>query len=83
MQAHVDSYQCEWKAVVEDPEKRRFFRQFANTELAEPGVEFVVERGQQRPANWPSDFVSLDRLAARPPPPGRTRPDAAGSTSGR
>ena len=32
MQALVDSYQCEWKAVVEDPEKRRFFQQFANTD---------------------------------------------------
>ena len=74
MQALVDSYQCEWKAVVEDPEKRRFFRQFANTELAEPGVEFVAERGQRRPADWPSDFVPLDRLAGRPP----TGPDAPG-----
>ena len=64
MQALVDSYQCEWKAVVDDPEKRRFFQQFANTDETEPGVEFVSERGQQRPADWPSDFVPLDRLAS-------------------
>jgi nitrite reductase (NADH) large subunit len=52
MQAHVDSYQCEWKAVVDDPEKRRFFRAFANED---EGVEIV---------DGPSDFVSLDRLAS-------------------
>ena len=85
MQALVDSYQCEWKAVVDDPEKRRFFRQFANTDEATPGIEFVSERGQKRPADWPTDFVPLDRLVARR---GRSsgetaRPDAAGSTSGR
>ncbi len=64
MQALVDSYQCEWKAVVDDPEKRRFFQQFANTDDAEPGVEFVSERGQQRPAGWPSDFVPLEQISA-------------------
>jgi NAD(P)H-dependent nitrite reductase small subunit len=71
LQSLVDSYECEWKAVVNDPEKKRFFQQFANTDLAEPGVEFVTERGQQRPADWPTDFVPFDRLM-RPPalPPG-------------
>jgi len=62
MQAHVDSYQCEWKAVVDDPEKRRFFRQFANTDEVEPGLEFVPERGQARPADWPTDFVPVEGL---------------------
>ncbi len=67
MQALVDSYQCEWKAVVDDPEKRRFFRQFANTDEVTPGIEFVSERGQKRPADWPTDFVPLDSL--KPPQP--------------
>jgi nitrite reductase (NADH) large subunit len=62
MQGLVDSYQCEWKAVVDDPEKRRLFQQFANTDETEPGIEFVAERGQKRPAEWPSDFVPLERL---------------------
>jgi NAD(P)H-dependent nitrite reductase large subunit/NAD(P)H-dependent nitrite reductase small subunit len=67
MQAHVDSYRCEWKAVVEDPEKRRFFRQFVNTDAVEPGIEIVTERGQSRPADWPADFVPLDDLASSGP----------------
>jgi nitrite reductase (NADH) large subunit len=75
MQAHVDAYECEWKAVVDDPEKRRFFRQFVNTDEVEPGIEFVTERGQARPADWPSDFVPLADLAA----PGSTEPADAPS----
>jgi nitrite reductase (NADH) large subunit len=63
IQGLVDTYECEWKAVVNDPQKRLFFQQFANTDLAELGVEFVTERGQKRPADWPGDFVPLDRLA--------------------
>jgi nitrite reductase (NADH) large subunit len=63
MQSLVDTYECEWKAVVNDPEKRRFFQQFANTDVADPGVEFVTERGQRRPADWPRDFVPIDSLA--------------------
>ncbi len=64
MQAHVDSYRCEWKAVVDDPEQRRFFQQFANTDATEPGLEFVSERGQKRPADWPAEVVSVESLAA-------------------
>jgi nitrite reductase (NADH) large subunit len=67
MQAHVDSYQCEWKAVVEDPEKRRFFQQFANTDDTTTGVEFVSERGQKHPAGWPSDFVPIEQIGLERP----------------
>ena len=52
MQHLVDTYLCEWKAVVDDPEKRKLYRQFINTEETEPSIEFIDERGQQRPANW-------------------------------
>ncbi|QEG37230.1 nitrite reductase large subunit NirB [Bythopirellula goksoeyrii] len=55
MQHLVDTYQCEWKAVVDDPEKRKLYRQFINTEEHERDIEFVDERGQQRPVYWPKD----------------------------
>jgi nitrite reductase (NADH) large subunit len=58
----VDTYECEWAAVVRDPEKRRRFRQFVGTDESEPCIEFVSERGQSRPADWPSDFVSLEQI---------------------
>ena len=62
IQRLVDTYQCEWAAVVRDPEKRRQFRQFANTDETEPCIEIVSERGQRRPAAWPSDVVSLEQF---------------------
>lgn len=58
----VATYQCEWAAVVNDPEKRRRFRQFVNSDDEEPCIEFVSERGQSRPADWPSEFISLDQF---------------------
>lgn len=62
MQFLVDSYKCEWKEVVNDPEKRKLFQQFVNTDETEPSIEFVAERGQRRPADWPSDMIPLERL---------------------
>ena len=79
MQNVVDTYQCEWKAVVDDPEKRKMFRQFVNTDENEPCIEFVNERGQQRPGDWPKEFVSLgqsqtlDIRAEEEPKPDETR----------
>ena len=60
MQHLVDSYKCEWKEVVDNPEKRRLFRQFVNTEETEPAIEFVDERGQRRPVDWPKGGVTPD-----------------------
>src|SRR5207247_1143116 len=62
MQHLVETYQCEWAAVVRDPEKRRRFRQFVNSDESESCIEFVSERGQSRPADWPSEFVSLEQF---------------------
>jgi NAD(P)H-dependent nitrite reductase large subunit/NAD(P)H-dependent nitrite reductase small subunit len=67
MQSLVDSYECEWKAVLNDPEKRKFFRQFANTDEVESGIEFVTERGQKHPASRQSEFVTIDRLLGSMP----------------
>jgi nitrite reductase (NADH) large subunit len=78
MQFLVDTYRCEWKEVVDDPEKRRLFQQFANTDETESSIEFVTERGQQRPSDWPKDFVPLEQLARfdgrTPGGPRRDRP---------
>ena len=41
MQHVVDSYQCEWKTAVENPEKRKRFRSFVNTD--EPGRARIVQ----------------------------------------
>jgi len=48
----VQTYKCEWKEVVNDPERRARFRHFANSPEPDQALEFVEERGQKRPADW-------------------------------
>ncbi len=50
MEGLVGSYQCEWKAAVEDPGKRKRFREFVNApEKKDPVQQWTMERGQKRP----------------------------------
>jgi nitrite reductase (NADH) large subunit len=49
MQHVVDRYECEWANALKDPEKLKRFRTFVNDKRADPGVQFVNERGQRRP----------------------------------
>jgi NAD(P)H-dependent nitrite reductase large subunit/NAD(P)H-dependent nitrite reductase small subunit len=58
----INTYECEWAAVVRDPEKRKRFRQFVNSDDEQSCIEIVHERGQSRPAYWPSEFVSLEQF---------------------
>ncbi len=53
IQKLIDGYVCEWKDVVENPEKRNLFRHFAGEDKASPPVEMVSERGQGYPVAWP------------------------------
>jgi nitrite reductase (NADH) large subunit len=51
MAAHVDAYEDEWKATLEDPEKLRRFASFVNAPTtADPSLAYTSERGQPRPA---------------------------------
>jgi nitrite reductase (NADH) large subunit len=50
MQHVVDTYACEWKAAVNDPETRQRFRSFVNSDKADEHIVFMEERGQIRPA---------------------------------
>ena len=49
MQHLVNTYQCEWKKAIEDPEKLKRFRHFVNTNKPDPSLDYVEERGQKRP----------------------------------
>ncbi len=48
----VGTYADEWRAVVNDPERQKQFRQFVNTDERVAQTEKITERGQKRPANW-------------------------------
>jgi nitrite reductase (NADH) large subunit len=50
MQQLVDTYQCEWKATLEDESKLQRFRHFVNSDRPDPSLAYVAERGQKRPA---------------------------------
>jgi len=50
MAHHVTTYECEWKATIEDPERVARFRTFVNSDDDDPNVVFVPERNQHRPA---------------------------------
>ncbi|MFL1466996.1 nitrite reductase large subunit NirB [Marinobacter sp. HN1S83] len=50
MESIVGTYQCEWKTAVEDPEKRKRFREFVNApEKKDPVQQWTTERDQRRP----------------------------------
>lgn len=53
MQVLVDSYECEWKVAVENPEIRKRFTHFVNApEEKDPSVQFENMRGQKRVSDW-------------------------------
>jgi nitrite reductase (NADH) large subunit len=65
MQHVVDTYECEWKAAVEDPETRKRFRHFVNSDQTDRTVVFEEVRGQIRPAT-PLERESRTRPVAIP-----------------
>ena len=46
----VATYECEWKAAIENPEKLKRFKHFVNSNQTDSNIVFVKERGQIRPA---------------------------------
>lgn len=50
MQHLVDTYECEWKNTVEDPEKMKKFQHFINSPEVDKSIKFVMDRDQIRPA---------------------------------
>ncbi|GAA4914556.1 nitrite reductase large subunit NirB [Mucilaginibacter defluvii] len=51
MQGLVNTYHCEWKEVVENPQLRKRFNHFINVDEKDPSVKFETMRGQVK-ANW-------------------------------
>jgi nitrite reductase (NADH) large subunit len=53
MQLLVDSYECEWKAAIENPEIRKRFSHFVNApQEKDPTVKFDAMREQKRAKEW-------------------------------
>ena len=62
MEHLVDTYKCEWREVVMNPDIRKKFRQFINTDETETGIQFVSERGQHRPKYWEKDLIPIEDI---------------------
>jgi nitrite reductase (NADH) large subunit len=53
MHYHVDTYKCEWKAAIENPEMRKRFAHFVNApEEKDPTVKFAPMREQVKAEAW-------------------------------
>jgi len=48
----VDTYKCEWKEAVENPEIRKRFTHFVNTPAKDPSVKFEPLREQIKAEDW-------------------------------
>jgi nitrite reductase (NADH) large subunit len=46
----VNTYQCEWKTTIDNPQKMKRFRHFVNSDETDNKIVFVQERDQIRPA---------------------------------
>jgi nitrite reductase (NADH) large subunit len=49
MAYQVETYACEWKTTIADPEKLLRFNHFVNSDAPDPSLMRVEERGQVRP----------------------------------
>ena len=53
MQNHIDTYQCEWKAAIENPAMRKKFNHFVNAPREkDPTARFVSMREQVKASEW-------------------------------
>ncbi len=50
MQHVINSYQCEWKTTLENPQHLQRFRSFVNTDQPDQSLAFIEQRGQSFPA---------------------------------
>jgi len=66
MQHVVDTYEDEWKKAITDPETRKRFRHFVNSDLRDDNLVFLEERGQIRPATPEERNLQRSRLSHIP-----------------
>ncbi|MDO5968664.1 nitrite reductase large subunit NirB [Flavivirga aquimarina] len=52
MQGLVNKYECEWKQAIENPEIKKRFKHFVNSDDTDDNLVFVPMRGQKMPKAW-------------------------------
>ncbi len=61
----INTYECEWKKAINEPETLKRFRHFVNSDATDNRVVFVQERGQIRPATSEELAERLDKTALK------------------
>jgi len=62
METVIDTYQCEWKTTIDDPEKLKRFRHFINADQTDDNLIYLDERGQKRPATQEERIKILEAV---------------------
>ncbi len=52
MQGLVDTFECEWKQVIENPELMKRFNHFTNSDDRDDTLEYIPLREQKMPRAW-------------------------------
>jgi nitrite reductase (NADH) large subunit len=52
MQQLVDTFECEWKQAIEDPEMMKRFKHFTNSDDRDETLEYIPLRDQKMPTAW-------------------------------
>ncbi|WP_418262380.1 nitrite reductase large subunit NirB [Flavobacterium faecale] len=52
MQQLVDTFECEWKQAIEDPEMMKRFKHFTNSDDRDDNIEYIGLREQKMPKAW-------------------------------
>jgi nitrite reductase (NADH) large subunit len=52
MQGLVDTFECEWKQAIEDPEMMKRFSHFSNSDERDETLEYLPLREQKMPRLW-------------------------------
>jgi nitrite reductase (NAD(P)H) len=60
MEELVGTFFDEWAAAINDPERRKQFQQFDNTDETVQNMELEEDRGQTRPVYWAKESVKED-----------------------
>lgn len=60
MQELVDSFFDEWAEAISNPTIAAQFKQFANTDEGQEGIEKEEDRAQKRPVYWPKEPAQAD-----------------------
>lgn len=64
MQSLVNSYKCEWKATLEDPEASARFKPFVNSDAKDESIQMHLVRGQTSPVpnSGRGDLINLTQV---------------------